>query len=270
MITKRIAIDEYSYMDAYIADETKDYTRKAMLVIPGGGYYEICSDSEGEPVALAFLSHGFNRFVLHYAVERKKAFPIQLIEASTAIKHIKDNAAQYGIDKSQVFAVGFSAGGHLAASLAVLWNMPEIYDALDMPYGYNKPKGVILAYPVITGFQYAHKASIENLLCEDAPSKNDIDKVCIERHVSADSIPIFAVHAANDDLVPVQNSLMIARAYADKSIPFELHIYPRGGHGFALGNEVTWEGKKERLSYGISDWIDNAVRWSENLKACNE
>ncbi len=100
--------DEDIYMDAYIADPTQMFTRKAILVIPGGGYAHVCSDREGEPIAMAFLPYGYNAFVLSYSVDRQKTFPAQLIEASLAIKHIKDNAEEYGINPNKVFVFSIS------------------------------------------------------------------------------------------------------------------------------------------------------------------
>ena len=89
---------------------------------------------------------------------------MQLVQASKAMKHIRDHAVEYGIDPEQVYTVGFSAGGHLAGSLAVLWNRKEIYEQVDMPYGYNKPTGAMLVYPVVTVSRpYAHEGSFLNL-----------------------------------------------------------------------------------------------------------
>ena len=103
MIFKKIQLDENApeaYLDIYIADPTSHFTRKAILVIPGGGYGCICSDREGEPIAMAFLPYGYNAFVLHYSVkENGRYFPSQLIQASLAMKHIRDNAEEYGIDR---------------------------------------------------------------------------------------------------------------------------------------------------------------------------
>ena len=123
---------ENVWLDCYIADKISEKsTRKALLVIPGGGYAQVCSGREGEPIALAFMHHGFNAFVLNYSVGKGNAtFPTPLIEASLAIKNIKDNAQDYGIDPEQVFATGFSAGGHLAASLGVFYDKPEVLDNL--------------------------------------------------------------------------------------------------------------------------------------------
>ncbi len=95
MIYKKISLfpdREDVYLEAFVADPLPHYTRKALLVIPGGAYAGVCSDREGEPIALAFMPYGYNAFVLHYSVARKRAFPEQLIESSAAVKHIRDNA----------------------------------------------------------------------------------------------------------------------------------------------------------------------------------
>ena len=108
MIFKRIQLDEkYNnvFLDVYVADKTENFTRNAILVIPGGGYRNICSNREGEPIAMAFMPYGYNAFVLSYSVSRQKTFPGQLIEASLAMKHIKDHAEEYNIDPERVFVV---------------------------------------------------------------------------------------------------------------------------------------------------------------------
>ena len=108
MLLKRIPLEEGNpdaYLDAYLADPLGGFTRRAILVIPGGGYGAVCSDREGEPIALAFMAEGYNAFVLHYTVGRKKTYPAQLIEASRAMVHIRENAREYGIDPDAVFAV---------------------------------------------------------------------------------------------------------------------------------------------------------------------
>lgn len=266
MIYKKIILDESSYLEAYIADKTEQFTRKAILVIPGGGYAGVCSEREGEPIALAFMPYGYNAFVLHYSVGRTKKFPAQLIEASLAMKHIKDNAEEYGIDKDEVYAVGFSAGGHLCATLGVMWNKKEIYDVADMEYGYNKPKGVMLIYPVISGVsEHAHMGSLRNLFCTDTPSDMELKDASVELYVTEESSPAYIVHAADDSCVPVENALIIAEAYSKFKVPFELHIYPRGEHGFALGNKITWSGKPEHVQKENEKWIENAVLWAEKL-----
>ena len=164
MLYEKIRLDENDesvYLEAYVADKVGDFVRDAILVIPGGGYHTVCSNREGEPIAMAFMPKGYNAFVLHYSV-RKKPFPCQLVEASKAMKHIRDNAEHYNINPERIFTVGFSAGGHLAASLGTMWHIDEVYSEINMPYGYNKPRGMMLIYPVVSPVY--HLPSFENLL----------------------------------------------------------------------------------------------------------
>lgn len=264
MIFKTISLrpeDPAITLDAYVADPYNE-PRKALLVIPGGGYGGVCSDREGEPVALAFIPYGYNAFVLKYSVGRKRPFPAQLIEAATAIKHIKDNAEEYGIDPEELFVVGFSAGGHLTASCGILWKHPAIYEALDMPYGYNKPKGIMPIYPVIRG----HEGSFKNLWCTDEPTEEQRAQTYLDLHVDADSAPAFVWHTFTDATVPVQDSIALANAYVKAGIPMELHIYPKGPHGMALANRQTaLRGDMNYANPEIAKWVAMAAAWADSL-----
>ncbi len=267
MIYKRIMLDETdenAYLTAYVADKISGFTRKAILVIPGGGYGKVCSDREGEPIAQAFIPYGYNSFVLSYSTAQtsKNVFPSQLIQASKAIAHIKDNAEEYGIDPDKVFVVGFSAGGHLAASLGSLWDLPEIYNVFDMPQGYNKPAGTMLIYPVIN----SHNGSFKNLLGTEEPTGELLDIVHINKQISEKSSPIFMVHSSNDQSVNVKNSLSVAEACAEKGILFELHVYPDAPHGVALGNEITMCGNTKYNYPAMSKWVAQAAEWAETVK----
>ncbi len=266
MLFERIPLsaeDDNVYLESYIADPLGPKPRKAMLVLPGGGYGCICSDREGEPIALAFMPYGYNAFVLHYTVGRQKPFPAQLIEVSTAIAYIRDNAVRYGIDPEALFVVGFSAGGHLAASAATCWKLPAVEAALGRPHGYNKPTGVMLIYPVISA-EWRVK-TFENLWCTDTPREEQLLATSLEKHVDADSAPMFLVHTADDPAVNVGNTLVMARACAEAGIPFETHIYPFGPHGMALANAVTDSGNAEWNDRAFAKWVEHAVLWAERF-----
>ena len=265
---ERIYLEEgnnEAYIDTYIADHTAAFTRKAILVIPGGGYGNVCSDREGEPIAHAFMPYGYNAFVLHYTVGRKKPFPTQLTEAAMAIRYIKDHAEEYGVDPDQLFVAGFSAGGHLAASTGVLWKHPEVLKAVSMPYGYNKPRGVMLIYPVISPQFQKHFKSFQNLWCSDTPMQEQLNAAAIEQHVDADSSPAFIMHTANDQTVDVRNALTVATAYSVAGVPFELHIYPDAPHGVALGNPITAGTNVKFNNPSIAEWVRLAANWAETL-----
>lgn len=251
------------FLETYIADSVATYKRKAMLVIPGGGYGLVCADREGEPIALAFLPYGYNAFVLHYTVGRKEPYPAQIRQVAMAIKHIKDNAEAYCIDPDQLFVVGFSAGGHLTASAGVFWNRPEVTEGLDIPYGYNKPRGIMPIYPVIS--PKGHVGSLYNLLCKDDPTQEELDYVSVDKHVAADSAPAFIVHSADDELVDARNSLDFAMAYANAGVDYELHIFPHAQHGIALGNAITECGNPKWNEPMISEWVRMAAYWADKL-----
>ena len=269
MILEKIVLSEGNenlYLDAYISDPIEGMHRKAILVIPGGGYSCVCSDREGEPIVQAFIPYGYQAFVLHYTVDQKHPFPTQLIEAAQAIKHIKDHAEEYGIDRKQVFVVGFSAGGHLAACTGILWKLPEISEAISMPYGYNKPTGVMLIYPVISPTY--HGFSFNHLLCKENPTEAELASVAVETKVDEDSAPAFLLHTANDQVVSVKNALCLANAYADKGLAFEMHVYPNGPHGMALANHITDGGKGQWNDPAIAEWGRMDAYWAEcqNMK----
>lgn len=265
MLYEKIKFDETddeAFIEVYAADPILDFTRRAILVIPGGGYSTVCSDREGEPIALAFMSQGYNAFVLHYSV-MKKPFPSHLIQASLAMKYIRDNAKKYGIDRDKVFSVGFSAGGHLCASLATMWKLPEIYEAIDMPYGYNKPNGAMLIYPVISAD--LHRLSFSNLAMKEELSKEEKARYSIEKNVDADTAPIFIFHTSNDQVVDVRNSLVLAEALSAVGQKFELHVYPDAPHGVALGNEITRCGNDKWCDPAFERWVGDACYWANKF-----
>lgn len=251
------------FLEKYIADPVGGKRRKALLVLPGGGYGGICADREGEPIALAFLAYGFNAFVLHYTVGRKEPYPAQLREVALAIGHIKDNADKYGIDPDQLFVTGFSAGGHLAASAGVFWKRPEVTEGLGLSEGYNKPRGVMPIYPVVNSDW--HYESFANLLCTDSPTEEEIAYVRVDRHVDGDSAPAFIVHTADDQVVDARNSLSLAYAYANAGVGYELHVFPHAPHGVALGNAVTDCGNPKWNDPMIARWVEMAAYWADKI-----
>ncbi len=237
--------------------------RKAILVIPGGGYH-FCSDREAEPVALAYLAAGFNAFVLRYSVKGlcDSTWPAPLIDASAAMKYIRDHAEELHIDPDYIFVVGFSAGGHLACSLGTLWDNDEIEAFLGMEKGYNKPTGMILAYPVISAYEYAHPGSFENILRDKKDDEDARHAVSLEYQVSEKTVPAFIWTTAEDRLVPPQNSILFAQAMADTGRPFEMHIYPHGAHGASICTPIVG-----CRTSPICAWVKDSIRWMNSIKS---
>ena len=255
-------------LTAYVpAANPKVAPRPAVVICPGGGYSFI-SPREAEPIARKFLGAGMNAYVLRYTTKEDAANYAPLIQAALAIKLVRERAEEDNTDPTQVYIVGFSAGGHLAASLGILWHINEVYEAVDMPFGYNKPAGMMLNYPVITGSgkEYSHYGSFKNLFCTENVSDEQLYRASLENHVDERSVPAFIFHTSTDKLVPVQSALRLADAYAEKRMPFELHIYPNGPHGMALANEITSVGNRDFIDPAMEKWIENAVVWSKKIR----
>lgn len=260
---ERIELSGGAYMDAYIADPVGDFTRRALLVIPGGGYSNVCSEREGEPIAFAFLSKGYNAFVLHYTVSRKRPFPTQLLEAAEAITTIRERADEWG-HGDEVFAVGFSAGGHLAACAGILWKHPAVAAAGFAPRAV-RPTGVMLCYPVTT--PASHLYSHKSLWCTDTPTDEQLAQSDVTRHVDGESSPAFLMHTFSDQLVDVRGTLALASAYRDAGVPFEMHISPDGVHGAALANRITQCGFF-KPDPAVAQWVEQAALWADRV--CGE
>ncbi len=211
--------------------------RPAILVIPGGGY-SYCSEREAEPVALQYVAEDFAAFILNYSTGVDAAYPRCLFEALAAIRLIRANAEEWKIDPGKIAAIGFSAGGHLAASVGAFWNSELAKNALGDPEA-MRPNALVLCYPVISmEWMIRHQGSVRNLLGED-PDPALLGINSLERQVTEDFPPAYIWHTATDATVPVENSIVLAKALAERKIRFELHIFPTGCHGLALSDERT-------------------------------
>lgn len=229
-----------------------------VLVCPGGGYLEVVQ-REAEPIACAFLAEEFHCAVLHYSVAPNR-FPIALCQVAKAIKLIRDHAKEWNVDPDKIFVTGYSAGGHLAASIGVFWNKPFLSELVNIPKEEMKPAGLVLAYPVISGGEYGHQGSMKNLLGlnEKYGDEEMTNLVSLEKQVNEDTPPTFIWSTVTDQVVPVENTLMFACALQANGVSYELHVYPQGPHGLALVTPDTIEvGNADELR-NIADWPKHA------------
>ncbi len=256
--------DENVTLTTYIA-ATRAEKSDALLVIPGGGYHHICSDREGESVAMAFAARGIHCFVLNYSLNEKAKFPRPLLEASLAMAHIRENAEAYGIDPERIFVCGFSAGGHLAASLGTLWHTKEVNDALDIPFASNRPAGMMLCYSVLSYSCSPHQRTFGNVIGTNEPSEEQIEFCSPDRNVSCEyTPPAFLWHTASDGVVNVNNTLRMAAVLAQAGVKFEAHIFPNGPHGMALSNEITAV-NESMIDARIAQWVNLAHSWMKTI-----
>ena len=259
--------DEKVTLTTYISadePELKMPPRPATVVFPGGGY-AFLSDREAEPIAKVFFAAGFQVFILRYSIAPKAVFPRPLVDASRAIVHIRENAQKYNVDPARIFVVGFSAGGHLAASIGTLWHEDYAKASPDMPAGMNRPTGMILSYPVISSGPFAHRGSFDNILGTKTPTEEQNRAYSLEYHVDEHTVPAYIWHTASDTCVPVQNTLLFAAELAKHKIPFEMRIFPRGPHGLALANEQTCSGNRGLIYPDVAQWIDEAIDWTRRV-----
>lgn len=254
-------------LDVYILDEAHRQEMKApvegrpfMLVIPGGGY-SMTSTREAEPIAMRFLAAGFNAAVLWYTTAPNATFPTALEQAGQAVALIRSHKEEWNVGK--VFACGFSAGGHLTASLGVLWNDPLLAQATGLDSQQMRPDGVVLSYPVITSGEKRHDGSFRNLLGELYENELAREQVSLEKQVTEDAAPAFIWHTYTDQVVPVENALKMAAAYAEQGRPLELHVFPVGWHGLATGDAET--NTSPSTPTETADWMPMAIRWMRSL-----
>lgn len=242
-------------------NEVKHNDRPAVLICPGGGY-GFTSEREAEPIAAKFNAAGFQAFVIYYSVAPNK-HPQPLLDVSRAMCIIRENAEEWGINKDKIIICGFSAGGHLAASLGVHWNKQYLFDVEGIEMEMNKPNGLILSYPVITSGEFAHRGSFDNLLGEH-PNKELLEEMSLENQIGEHTPKTFIWHTFEDGCVPMENTLLFAQGLRKNNIPFEMHIYPEGGHGLSLANEeTTWP--NDILYTQVSTWINMVIEWIKRL-----
>ncbi|MCR4901308.1 MAG: alpha/beta hydrolase [Butyrivibrio sp.] len=270
MIYKEFEIKEdgsldYAKLTVYIQDDSDSMAiekRPLILICPGGGY-AYTSDREAEPIALVFMAAGFNTAILRYSCAPAR-YPVALTEVSRSFKIIRDNAKEWHVDTDKVLIMGFSAGGHLAANYCCEWHNEDfagriVTDNTDI----LKPNGLILGYPVITSGKFAHRGSFENLLGEKEAELSN--KVSLEKQVNEYVPSTFIWATYTDGSVPVENSLLFTMALKEKGINTELHIFPIGGHGLALANELTLSNNKTECVPQCQIWTDLAITWAKNL-----
>lgn len=220
------------YLEHFLLDDKPD--AGLVLVLPGGGYI-LRADHEGAPVAEKFNQLGLHSAVLQYRVAPRK-YPDALLDTLRAVQMLRLIAHTANAFSGKIAVLGFSAGGHLAACSGTLYRNIEVIandpaDNMD-----HAPDALVLCYPVISSGVYGHQQSFEALAGNDGELK---EYLSLEKRVSKDTPPAFLWHTAEDDTVPVENSLMFVKAMRECNRPVELHVFPEGRHGLGLAPDYS-------------------------------
>lgn len=224
----------------------------AVIICPGGGYARLSIDHEGYDVAKRLNEMGVAAFVLKYRLPNDQSQPDKsiapLLDAQQAIRLVREQAATYHVNPNRIGLMGFSAGGHLAATAGTHFAKPV---GTSKSMTSVRPDFLVLLYPVISfSDSLKHNGSRVNLIGEQAPPAQ-VQLYSNELHVMAQTPPTFLVHAQDDKTVPVQNSLVFYDACTRHKVPAEMHLYPQGGHGFGLLNKTT----KDDWTARLQNWL---------------
>jgi acetyl esterase/lipase len=226
----------------------------SVIICPGGGYWILAASHEGADVAKEFNKMGVTAFVLKYRIPNEKAqvdrtiAPLQ--DAQQAIRMVRKDALKYGINPNRIGIMGFSAGGHLAATASTHFMKPVGENADETNV---RPDFSILVYPVISMKEFGHRGSADQLIGK-TPTLDMVELYSNETQVTKDTPPVFLVHAGDDMAVPVKNSISYYEACLKNGVSASLVVYPKGGHGFGMNNKTT----KEK-------WMDNVKHWMESM-----
>ena len=252
---KRISFVQYPQLEVYLPSEANS-TGKAMLIFPGGGYHILAYDWEGSDIAKYLNSKGIAGIVVKYrlpiskSLENNQIVPLQ--DAQRAMRLTRYMAKTWSISAEKIGVIGFSAGGHLAATLGTHFN-DEVYkyvDGADLLSA--RPDFMALVYPVISFSDPSTHSGSKKALLGDEPDAASVTYFSNELQVSENTPPTILFHAADDKAVPPQNSLLFFKALNQKGVPAELHIYPEGGHGFSLATK----------DQSLSRWTQHLYEWT--------
>ncbi len=223
----------------------------AVVVFPGGGYGHLAQDHEGVQIGRWFSQAGVAAFIVHYRHAPGYQHPVPLQDAQRAIRTVRARAEEWRVDPACIGVMGFSAGGHLAATTGTLFDNGDADAADPVDQISSRPDFMILAYPVIAlEGPYGHMGSRRNLLGEE-PDEALVKRMSPHLQVTGDTPPAFLFHTSTDTGVPPQNSVLMYLALREANVPAEMHIFAEGPHGVGLASD----------SAALGGWGDLCLDW---------
>jgi len=222
----------------------------AVIFCSGGGYVRIAVNTNGDAITRRLNADGVTVFALKYRLS-DYGHPAPLQDVLRAVRTVRSRAAEFGIETNRLGVMGASAGGHLAACAATLWDSPEGQTGAELDAVSARPDFAVLIYPVISLAEpFTHKGSRDALLGRESPLELR-EKLSVEKHVRTNSPPVFIAATMADQTVPVENSLSFYQALRNAGVPAEMHVYAQGSHGNSLDPK-----------YGpTAEWLTRCVEW---------
>lgn len=283
--------DGTARLDCYLLDSevaTGFYkTRPALLIAPGGAYL-ILAHREGEPVAARFLGMGYNVFVLRYhvylttppagpdsipEVDASSHYPLQIVDFMRAMAYVREHADEWDIDTDRVYALGFSAGAHVAGSLAERFDDVELLAQAGTTAEVARPSGLVLCYPMISAGKLCHgesgdapeQARMVRLITraifgKDDPSDEEFARVDLRKHVHSDMPRTFVWQTGEDDTVDACETTELVARLQRAGVPVEYHLYERGIHGMALADRTS-ASREDLLNDEAATWTGLCANW---------
>ena len=251
------------YLHEELLEQPHRSMRPCVVICPGGAYRRL-SPNESDPVALSFFVKGYQAFILRYSTagmddpEPPPLGMLPLVELSRALCLLRERGEELQIIPDQIGVMGFSAGGHLAASLGALWDSRELARVCGEMEGKNRPNALMLCYPVITAGEFAHRDSFTCLTGHD-PGLDSL--FSLETRVTEHTPPTFLWHTGGDELVPLENALLFALALRRAGVPMECHFYEKGPHALSLATPETAKESGPYIQPHCATWFPLCVDW---------
>ena len=229
-------------------DRLVAHKKRPAIIICAGGAYRWLSPREKDPVALCFAAMGYHTFLIEYSVKENAAGLKPLRELAEAVRIIRARAGEWHIEPDHIAVLGFSAGGHLAASLATLWQREDLGLGRDC-----RPDAMVLCYPVITTGEHKHPESIDWVTGGD---EKLMELLSLENQVTKHMPPTFIWHCTGDESVPVENTMLLTAAMQRAGVPYECHLFAGGAHGISMCNQEV-----ETPYPAASKWVELCKTW---------
>lgn len=302
MLTAQIKLSNGATLITYVQDSQIRYRRykqrPAMVICPGGAYL-VLATGESEPVAIEFMSRGFQCFILEYSVGASRAhpeyppnanarYPIQVLQLMEALHIIQEHADEWHIDTERIYVMGYSAGGHVAASLGVRWNDMNLVRQLSfVPHDHELcPTGVILGYPMLRLDDIPDPLSqnpsnelpsqatrvYQTLLGVKNPTEQQKEPLNLAHYITDSAAPTFIWNCVDDPVIDFRTAMVFSMRLTEAGVPCEYHLFSRGKHGQPLWNTLTLP-EGQTGDRGIAMWADLAMAWMgarEKKATCNE